>query len=70
MHAILGLGATAFLLCLLLTPICRDLFLRLNIVDHPDADRKLHLTPIPRIGGIPIDGDAPMPPPSDRPRTG
>ena len=54
MHAILGLGATAFLLCLLLTPLCRDLFLRFNIVDHPDADRKLHLKPIPRIGGIPI----------------
>ena len=54
MHAIFGLGLTAFLLCLIATPLCRDLFLRLKIVDHPDADRKLHLTPIPRIGGIPI----------------
>ena len=54
MHAILGLGATAFLLCLGLTPLCRDLFIRFAIVDHPDADRKLHLKPIPRIGGIPI----------------
>ena len=34
--------------------MCRDLFLRFNIVDHPDADRKFHLKPIPRIGGIPI----------------
>ncbi len=54
MYAILSLGLTAFLLCLIATPVCRDLFLRFNIVDHPDGDRRFHLTPIPRIGGIPI----------------
>ena len=54
MNAILGLGFVAFLLCLILTPLIRNLFLRLNIVDHPDGDRKLHVRPIPRIGGIPI----------------
>ncbi len=54
MYAILALGLTAFLLCLIATPVCRDLFLRFNIVDHPDTDRKFHLSPIPRIGGIPI----------------
>ena len=54
MYAILALGFTAFLLCLITTPLCRDLFLRFNIVDRPDADRKFHLKPIPRIGGIPI----------------
>jgi len=54
MYAILSLGLTAFLLCLVATPLCRDLFLRFNIVDHPDTDRKFHLKPIPRIGGIPI----------------
>ena len=54
MSAISALGFTAFLLCLVMTPLCRDLFLRFNIVDHPDAVRKLHLRPIPRIGGIPI----------------
>ncbi len=54
MHAILGLGLVAFLVCLVTTPLARNLFLRLNIVDHPDGDRKLHLRPIPRIGGIPI----------------
>ncbi len=54
MHAILGLGVTAFLLCLILTPLCRDLFLRFNIVDQPDSERKFHLKPIPRIGGIAI----------------
>ncbi len=54
MYAILILGITAFLLCLVATPLCRNLFLRFNIVDHPDGDRKFHLKPIPRIGGIPI----------------
>ena len=54
MHAILGLGISALLLCLLLTPLCRDIFLWLDIVDHPDTERKFHLKPIPRIGGIPI----------------
>ena len=54
MYAILTLGFTAFLLCLIATPVCRDFFLRFNIVDHPDTDRKFHLKAIPRIGGIPI----------------
>lgn len=54
MHAIVGLGFLSFLVCLVTTPMVRDLFLKLNIVDHPDGDRKLHVRPIPRIGGIPI----------------
>ena len=54
MHAIVGLGLLAFLVCFITTPLVRDLCLRWNIVDHPDGDRKLHVRPIPRIGGIPI----------------
>ncbi len=54
MYALIGLGVTALLLCLILTPICRDIFLKLKLVDMPDNDRKLHTRPIPRIGGIPI----------------
>ncbi len=54
MHAIVGLGLVAFLVCLLTTPLVRDLFVKLNIVDHPDGNRKLHVRPIPRVGGIPI----------------
>jgi UDP-GlcNAc:undecaprenyl-phosphate/decaprenyl-phosphate GlcNAc-1-phosphate transferase len=54
MDAILVLGITAFFFCLILTPLCRDLFLRLNFVDRPDADRKLHRAPVPRLGGVPI----------------
>ncbi len=54
MPALLALGTIAFLLCLMVTPICRDIFLHYKIVDLPDSDRKLHLGPIPRIGGLPI----------------
>ncbi len=54
MIATLVLGTTAFLLCLILTPLCRNLFLRFDIVDRPDADRKFHGRPIPRVGGIAI----------------
>ena len=54
MHALIAFLVLSFVLCLVLTPLCRDLFLRLNIVDHPDDQRKFHLKPIPRIGGIPI----------------
>lgn len=54
MYAVLALGIVAFTLCMILTPICRDIFLRLDIVDQPDTIRKFHGKPIPRIGGIPI----------------
>ncbi len=54
MQALLALGIIALFLCLILTPICRNLFLRWGVVDRPDTERKLHSKPIPRIGGIPI----------------
>ncbi|WP_213803604.1 MraY family glycosyltransferase [Granulicella sp. dw_53] len=54
MNTILALGVTAFILCFILTPLCRDLSLRLNLVDHPDTERKFHKKPIPRVGGVPI----------------
>ena len=54
MRALLILGPTAFLLCLLLTPLCRDFFIRRGWVDQPDDLRKLHTQAVPRIGGIPI----------------
>ncbi|HEY0786842.1 MAG TPA: MraY family glycosyltransferase [Acidobacteriaceae bacterium] len=53
-YAPLSLGVTAFLLCSIATPLCRNLCLRLKIVDHPDGTRKLHCKPIPRVGGVPI----------------
>lgn len=54
MYALLALGTLALILCLILTPLCRMLAIKLNIVDKPDNLRKVHTRPIPRIGGIPI----------------
>jgi UDP-GlcNAc:undecaprenyl-phosphate GlcNAc-1-phosphate transferase len=48
------LGLRAFLVCLVLTPIFRDVFRSYGIVDQPDRRRKVHSHPIPRVGGIPI----------------
>ena len=54
MYALLLLGVSSFLLCLLLTPLVRDLFLKAGVVDKPDAERKFHTRAVPRVGGIPI----------------
>ena len=50
----LTLGALAFLISLLLTPLVRDVFLKMGVVDVPDGERKFHRTSIPRVGGIAI----------------
>ncbi len=54
MLAIVALGTTAFLLCLCLTPVLRDVFVRADIMDRPDGGRKSHAKAVPRMGGIPI----------------
>jgi len=54
MQVLLILSAVSFVLALLLTALCRNLFLRAGIVDHPDGLRKLHAAPVPNMGGIPI----------------
>jgi UDP-GlcNAc:undecaprenyl-phosphate GlcNAc-1-phosphate transferase len=51
---LLWLALRAFLACLVLTPIFRDIFRSYGIVDQPDRRRKIHAHPIPRVGGIPI----------------
>ena len=48
------LGFKAFLLSLVLTPICRDIFGSYSVVDEPGGRRKVHDRPIPRVGGIAI----------------
>ena len=50
---LLKAGLEAFAIAVVLTPILRDIFRSYNIVDHP-GQRKVHVHPIPRIGGIPI----------------
>ncbi len=54
MYLVLTLGLVAFVFSIVLTPIIRDIFLRLEIVDHPDQHRKRHSHPVPRVGGIAI----------------
>jgi len=50
--SLLALGSIVF--ALILTPLTRDFFKKLGLVDQPTGGRKLHATPIPRIGGIAI----------------
>src|SRR5258708_5391827 len=50
----LFLFLTSGAVTLALTPVMRDLFHRIGWVDHPDRRRKLHSSPIPRLGGFPI----------------
>jgi UDP-GlcNAc:undecaprenyl-phosphate/decaprenyl-phosphate GlcNAc-1-phosphate transferase len=52
-HSLLWLGFRAFIVSLVLTPICRDVFRSYGVVDQPDA-RKVHRYPIPRVGGLAI----------------
>jgi UDP-GlcNAc:undecaprenyl-phosphate GlcNAc-1-phosphate transferase len=56
MHGITQLvwiTAKAFLICLIGTPIIRDVFRSYNVVDRPGR-RKVHRYPIPRVGGMSI----------------
>ena len=54
MSVVIALGLTSLILCLLLTPMVRDVFARLKLVDLPDDERKFHLKATPRVGGIAI----------------
>lgn len=54
MYTLFALGIAAFLFCFLLTPLCRSLAHRFDLVDHPDGDRKTHVKAVPRLGGVPI----------------
>jgi UDP-GlcNAc:undecaprenyl-phosphate GlcNAc-1-phosphate transferase len=53
-YSISFLGVSSFIFALILTPFVRTLARRWNLVDQPDAARKLHTTPIPRLGGVAI----------------
>jgi UDP-GlcNAc:undecaprenyl-phosphate/decaprenyl-phosphate GlcNAc-1-phosphate transferase len=54
MYSMIFLAAASFALSLMLTPLFRDMALRLKLVDKPDNHRKIHSRPIPRIGGVAI----------------
>jgi UDP-GlcNAc:undecaprenyl-phosphate GlcNAc-1-phosphate transferase len=50
---ILLLGFFAFIVSFGLTPLARNVFLKIGVVDVPD-ERKVHRSNIPRVGGIAI----------------
>jgi UDP-GlcNAc:undecaprenyl-phosphate GlcNAc-1-phosphate transferase len=54
MDSMIFLAVASFALSLVLTPLVRDLALRLDLVDEPDHNRKIHKVPIPRIGGVAV----------------
>jgi UDP-GlcNAc:undecaprenyl-phosphate/decaprenyl-phosphate GlcNAc-1-phosphate transferase len=51
---LLLLTALSLVLSLLFTPTVRTLAIRYNFVDLPDNNRKVHKSPIPRVGGIAV----------------
>src|ERR1039457_7519811 len=54
MYSLIAVGIAAFVFSLLLTPVVRNLFRRLGLVDHPDSARKLHEQPVPSGGGLAV----------------
>jgi UDP-GlcNAc:undecaprenyl-phosphate GlcNAc-1-phosphate transferase len=54
MYSLFFLGIVSLALSLVLTPLVRNLAWRYGIVDQPDQQRKIHSSPIPRIGGVAI----------------
>src|SRR5580658_4961307 len=54
MYSVAVLAFVSFVLALILTPICRNLFRRLGVLDYPDELRKVHKSPVPRVGGVPL----------------
>jgi len=44
----------SFILSVILTSVVKKLAGRFNIVDKPDADRKIHGKPVPLLGGVAV----------------
>ena len=53
MTTLLFLFILALGFSLVLTPLMKKMGIRLGAVDHP-SERKVHTTPIPRIGGLAV----------------
>lgn len=54
MYSLIFLSISSLVLSLVLTPQVRNLAWVLGIVDQPDQQRKIHSSPIPRLGGVAI----------------
>ena len=49
-----GAFVAAALLTLVLTPLAARGLVALGVMDHPGGDRRVHLTPVPRGGGVAV----------------
>jgi UDP-GlcNAc:undecaprenyl-phosphate GlcNAc-1-phosphate transferase len=54
MWVLFGAASIAFVFSLIATPLVRRLAAHFQLLDRPDAFRKLHAQPVPRIGGLAI----------------
>jgi len=54
MYSVIFLGCAAFLLSLLFTPLVRNVCRKCGWLDRPNGDRKKHLHPVPRTGGVAV----------------
>ena len=54
MLVLFDISCLAFLFALFLTPLVRNAATRMGLVDKPDATRKFHLGPVPRVGGVSV----------------
>ena len=54
MSSVILLVALSFVFCFLMTPLVRNLAVRLGWLDRPDLERKIHRVPVPRVGGVPV----------------
>jgi len=54
MFALIVVALCSLVVSFVLTPLFRDFFGFLEMVDRPDSDRKIHARAVPRVGGIPV----------------
>src|ERR1017187_6151141 len=54
MLVLFDVSCLAFLFALFLTPLVWNAATRMGLVDKPDATRKFHLGPVPRVGGVSV----------------
>jgi UDP-GlcNAc:undecaprenyl-phosphate GlcNAc-1-phosphate transferase len=54
MNSLIWLGGVSLALSLIFTPLFRNFFRFFGFVDQPDNERKIHIRPIPRAGGVAI----------------
>ena len=46
--------AIAFIVSFFASPIAKKIAVRLNAIDVPEDDRRMHKKPIPRMGGLAV----------------